>query len=130
MEKIHFSYSHKLGNPTYWTFLIYQFSNWNIKSIPATFPVEFKKLSDNHNQKLSRMSEHHRYKLAANTMSLLIALMPSLNLFSKSVLPMFFAAWHSCRRTSSNLRMQRIMLPEQRTVPYGYEQQARKDIRC
>jgi hypothetical protein len=53
---------------------------------------KFNELSDDHNQKLSETSKHHRYKLAANTMSLLITLIPSLNLFSKSVLPMFFAA--------------------------------------
>jgi len=53
---------------------------------------KFNEISDDHDQKLSEMSKHHRYKLAANTMSLLMTLIPSLNLFSKSVLPMFFAA--------------------------------------
>lgn len=36
---------------------------------------------------------------------------PSANLFSSSVFPMAFAAWHICRSSSSRRLMQRIMLP-------------------
>lgn len=42
--------------------------------------------------KLVRFSSHHKYNDAANTMSRLISLIASLNLFSSSVFPIFFAA--------------------------------------
>ena len=54
----------------------------------------------------------YKYKLAANTMSLLILRIPSENLFSSSVFPMAFAARDICLANSSNLRMQRITLPK------------------
>lgn len=38
--------------------------------------------------------------------------LPIANLFSSSVFPMAFAAWHICLKSSSNLRIQRIILPK------------------
>jgi hypothetical protein len=98
-----------------------------ITSVPAILPQKFNELLKTTGGEWAKVSKHHRYKLAANTMSLLITLMPSLNLFSKSVLPIFFAAWHSCRRTSSSLRMQRMILPKHRTVSLGYPKQTKKE---
>ena len=54
----------------------------------------------------------YKYKLAANTISLLSNLIASENLFSNSVFPMFFAACTICLKSSSKRRIDRIMLPE------------------
>ena len=54
----------------------------------------------------------YKYKLAANTISLLSNLIASENLFSNSVFPIFFAACTICLKSSSKRRIDRIMLPE------------------
>jgi hypothetical protein len=110
-------YSHKLRNSTYWTFL----TRFQAVTISPYLQLSQQSSMTFLTTELRNMSKHHRYKLAANTMSLLITLIPSLNLFSKSVFPMFFEAWHNCRSTSSSLRMQRMMLPEQRKMTFGYK---------
>lgn len=57
------------------------------------------------------IKKHHMYKLAANTISLFNFVIASVNLISRSVLPIFLDAWHSCLSTSSNLRIHLIMEP-------------------
>lgn len=57
------------------------------------------------------MKFYYKYKDAAKTISRFISLIASLNLFSKSVFPMFFAAWHNCLSTSSKRRIDLIIDP-------------------
>jgi len=71
-----------------------------------------KKKTRNYFVTLVCFSLHHKYKDAANTISRFISLIASLNLFSRSVFPIPFAAWHSCRSTSSKRRMHLIIDPE------------------
>jgi len=42
-REIHFTYSYKLGNLTYWTFPIYQFSSWNHSIHTCNFPREIQR---------------------------------------------------------------------------------------
>jgi len=63
----------------------------------------------NHHHRIS--AKIHRYKLAAKIMSRFIRLIPSVNLFSKSALPIALAAEAISRKSSSSRRIHRIMLP-------------------
>ena len=54
---------------------------------------------------------YYKYKLAANTISLLILTIPSLNLASRLVLPIALAAQLICLMSSSSRLMCLIMLP-------------------
>lgn len=55
---------------------------------------------------------NYKYKEAANTISRFISFIASLNLFSSSMFPIPFAAWHSCRSNSSKRRIHLIIDPK------------------
>lgn len=56
--------------------------------------------------------KYYKYRLAANTISLLTIFTDSLNLFSRSVFPILLDAWINCLSISSKRLIALIILPE------------------